>query len=260
MIEPAGTQLWADVVWRSGWRVQRRFDDRGHRLLDPRGRIVLRGDVNACEQTLYERAPQGAPEDHLVVLLHGLGRTRRALMRMDRTLTEAGFSTVRLDYPSTRKPIEAHAATLGSLLDRLQNPGRLSFVTHSLGGLVVRQLFTVDAPWRDAFHRIVMLAPPNRGASLARSLDQGGLIRSILGPSYAQIAGGFAETLPTPDVPFAIYAGDAAGVSGDGLLTVDETRLEGAALHEVVPALHTFIMNHPAVLEGTVRFLAASPE
>ncbi len=43
MIEPAGTQLWADIRWRDGWRVQRRFDGTAARLLEPGGRVVLRG-------------------------------------------------------------------------------------------------------------------------------------------------------------------------------------------------------------------------
>jgi triacylglycerol lipase len=133
-------------------------------------------------------------------------------------------------------------------------------VTHSLGGLIVRQLFTLDAPWRPIISRIVMLAPPNRGASLASALDKGGVLRGVMGPSYAQIAEGFAETLPVPDVPFAIFAGDAPGVPGDGLLTVDETRLDGAAEHHVVPVIHTFIMNHPAVIRGTTAFLSAAPD
>jgi hypothetical protein len=201
----------------------------------------------------------GAPADHVVVMLHGLGRTRRSLARMDRALTDAGFTTVRVNYPSTRKPIEGHAAGVAKLLDEMPTPRKLSFVSHSLGGLVIRQLCTYEAPWREAMSRIVMLAPPNRGASLASMLDKGGVIRSILGPSYVQIAEGFAETLPVPDVPFAIYAGDAPGVPGDGLLLVDETRLEGAAEHHVVPVVHTFIMNHPEVIRGTTAFLSAAP-
>lgn len=200
------------------------------------------------------------PADHLVVMLHGLGRTRRSLARMDRALTREGFTTVRLDYPSTRRPIEGHAAAVAELLDRTPTPTKLSFVSHSLGGLVIRQLCTYDAPWRSAMSRIVMLAPPNRGASLASTLDKGGVIRGILGPSYVQIAQGFAESLPVPDVPFAIFAGDAPGVPGDGLLTVDETRLDGAAEHHVVPAIHTFIMNQPEVIRGTIAFLAATPD
>lgn len=204
--------------------------------------------------------PQQA-SDHLVVLLHGLGRTRHSLARMDRALSRAGFATLRLGYPSTRKPIEDHAAQVSAALQARPIPNNLSFVSHSLGGLVIRQLFAFDAPWRQAVRRIVMLAPPNRGASLAATLDKGGILRSVLGPSFVQIADGVADTLPIPDVPFAIFAGNAAGSRGDGLLTVDETRLAGAAEHHVVRAIHTFIMNHPSVIRGTTTFLsAAAPE
>ncbi|KPK55220.1 MAG: hypothetical protein AMJ63_00060 [Myxococcales bacterium SG8_38_1] len=201
-----------------------------------------------------------APADHLVVLLHGLGRTRHSLARMDRALTNAGFTTLRLGYPSMRQPIEQHAAAVAKRLDEIPTPNKLSFVTHSLGGLVVRQLCTLDAPWRAAMSRIVMLAPPNRGASLASALDKGGVLRGVMGPSYGQIAEGFAKTLPVPDVPFAIFAGDVPGVPGDGLLTVEETRLEGSAEHHVVPVIHTFIMNHPEVIRGTTAFLRAAPD
>ncbi len=200
-----------------------------------------------------------AGPDHLVVLLHGLGRTPRSLSRMDRALSAAGFETLCLGYRSMREPIEQHASEVATRLAELPSPRKLSFVSHSLGGLIVRQLFALDAPWRSTMSRVVMLAPPNHGASLASALDRGGLLRNIMGPSFGQIADGFAETLPIPDVPFAIFAGDIAGRMGDGLLRVEETRLEGAAAHHVVPAIHTFIMNHPTVIRGTTAFLRAAP-
>lgn len=205
----------------------------------------------------------GIPADHLVVLLHGLGRTSRSLARMDRALRTAGFSTLSLSYPSMRQSIEQHAATVAERLDAVPTPKKLSFVTHSLGGLVVRRLFAIDAAdasWRAAISRIVMLAPPNKGASLASMLDRGGVVRGIMGPSYVQIAEGYAETLPIPNVPFMIYAGDAPGVPGDGLLRVEETKLDGAFEHHVVPVIHTFIMNHPTVIRGTTAFLRAAPD
>ncbi|MBT8469155.1 MAG: alpha/beta hydrolase [Deltaproteobacteria bacterium] len=260
MIEPPGSQFWADARWRDGWRLQRHLDGQACRLLNPAGRIVCRGSWAKCTGALEEARPQAAPIDRLVVLLHGLGRTRRSLARLDRALQEAGFTTARLDYPSTRRSIQDHAATLAELLDHIPTPKRLSFVSHSLGGLIVRQLLRYDAPWRAAVDRIVMIAPPNRGASLAGSLDKGGVMRGILGPSYGQIAEGFAVTLPVPEVPVAIFAGDAAGVPGDGLVTVDETRLEGASEHHVVPAIHTFVMNHPSVVRGAVSFLGGAPD
>lgn len=260
MIEPAGTQLWADVRWREGWRVQRRFDGNAARLLAPNGRVALRGPESECERLLEERAPALDTADHLVVLLHGLGRTRRSLARMDLALRQAGFTTARLDYPSTRLRIERHAAGVAELLDHIPTPAAISFVTHSLGGLIVRQLLTYDAPWRGAVSRIAMIAPPNQGASLAHTLDKGGVLRGILGPSYRQIAEGFAAELPPPDVPVAVFAGDAPGVPGDGLVAVEETWLPEMAEHHVVPAVHTFIMNHPEVIRGAVSFLSGAPD
>lgn len=260
MIEPPGTQLWADTRWRDGWRVQCRWDADVSRLLDPAGRIVCRGSLTECERALEEAHSAPAPADHLVVLLHGLGRTRRSLARLDRALAQAGLTTARLDYPSTRRPIQEHAATVADLLDHIPVPRKLSFASHSLGGLIIRQLFSYDAPWRSAIERIVMVAPPNQGASLAASLDKGSVMRGILGPSYGQIAQGFATTLPVPDVPVAIFAGDVAGVPGDGLLTVDETRLDGMSAHHVVPAIHTFVMNHPTVIRNATSFLSGAPD
>lgn len=260
MIEPAGTQLWADTRWRDGWRLQRRWDAKSSRLLDPSDHVVCRGSFEECERALDRALPSPSPADHLVVLLHGLGRTRRSLVRLDRALIDAGFTTARLDYPSTRRPIEDHAVAIADLLDHLPTPRKLSFASHSLGGLIVRALFGHRAPWRSAVARIVMMAPPNQGASLAATLDKGVVMRGILGPSYAQIAGGHAKTLPVPDVPVAIFAGELARLGGDGLVTVDETRLEGMAEHHVVPAIHTFVMNHPAVIRRTVSFLSGPPD
>ena len=260
MIEPVGTQLWADTRWRDGWRVQCRWDSGACRLINPAGRVVKRGSLPDCERGLDEARPEASVADHLVVLIHGLGRTRRSLSRLDDALQDAGFTTARLDYPSTRRPIEDHAATIAGLLDHLPPPRKLSFATHSLGGLIVRQLLGYDTDWRPALSRIVMIAPPNQGASLARSLDKGAALRTILGPSFGQIADGFASTLPVPEVPFAIFAGDAPGVPGDGLVALEETRLDGAAEYHVVPAVHTFVMNHPTVISGTVSFLSGAPD
>lgn len=260
MIEPFGTQLWADIRWRDDWRVQRLWNDQRSRLLNPDGRTVHRGTLAECETALEEAAPPSSPAEHLVVLLHGLGRTRRSFASLDDALTKVGFATARLDYPSTRSTIEEHAARIADLLDHIPAPRRLSLVGHSLGALVSRQLFAHEGPWRDSMARIVMLAPPNRGALLAHSLDRGGVLRKVLGPSFAQIAAGRATVLPVPDVPVAIFAGNAVGDLGDGLVRVEETRLDAMAQHRVVPTIHTFIMNHPEVIRGVVSFLRAAPD
>jgi hypothetical protein len=258
MIQRAGTQFWADVRWRDGWRVQSHSELRVSRLLDPSGQVKQRGSLAGCERGLDRLRPVEKGPEHLVVILHGLGRTRYSMRRIDRALADTGAATARLDYPSTRRTIQEHAGTVAALLDHVPTPAKLSFVTHSLGALIVRELLGHDASWRPSLHRVLMLAPPNQGASLARTLDNA-LLRTAMGPSFAQLVEGIASTLPVPDAPISIFAGRVGNTHTDGLVTIEETKLEGMTEHHVVPSIHTFVMNHPAVIERAVSFLGATP-
>ena len=255
MIPHVGSQLWADVRWRNGWRIQSHVSLPLSRLLDPRDEAQRHGTLQECERALQRLAPSSPHPRDLVVVLHGLGRTRYSMRRLDRALTSSGFTTARLDYPSMRAPIEQHARQVAEVLNHLERPERLSFVTHSLGGLVVRKLFDTDPPWLPALHRVVMLAPPNQGAVSARTLDNPAL-RTIMGPAFKQIADGVAKSLPIPAAPVGIVAAEIGRTGTDGLVTVEETKLDGMAAHWVVPGLHTFVMNQPAAIERAVDFLA----
>jgi hypothetical protein len=68
-----------------------------------------------------------------------------------------------------------------------------------------------------------------------------------------------ADTVAPPNQGAALVGG-ASGVPGDGLVSVAETRLEGSTEHHLVPAIHTFLMNHPAVIRGAVSFLGRAPD
>ncbi len=258
MIQGAGTQLWGDVRWRDRWRIQSHSELPVSRLLDPTGDVRLRGSLIDCERAMDRLCPVANAPEHLVVLLHGLGRTRYSMRRLDRALAP-GVTTARLDYPSTRRTIGEHAQTLSTMLDHVPTPTKLSFVTHSLGGLIVRDLLGREGSWRSSVHRILMLAPPNQGAALARSLDTA-VLRAVMGPSFGQLVEGIATDLPVPAEPTSIFAGRVGNTQTDGLVTIEETKLEGMAEHHVVPSIHTFVMNHPAVIARAVTFLGATPD
>ncbi|MDA1114700.1 MAG: lipase, partial [Planctomycetota bacterium] len=72
-----------------------------------------------------------------------------------------------ISYPSTRRPIEAHAQQLAEVLEHLEGYSKVSFVTHSLGGIVVRRLLADRGAWMQSkqVERLVMLAPPNQGSA-----------------------------------------------------------------------------------------------
>ena len=75
-----------------------------------------------------------------VVLLHGLARSAGAMETMQQALTDAGYHTVNVDYPSRKHAIEALAPmvippALAQCLEKQTDV--IHFVTHSMGGILL---------------------------------------------------------------------------------------------------------------------------
>ncbi len=264
-----GRQLWADLEWRAGWRIQRHVWTGHHRLLDGGGVRRAWGSLEACRGALDEQAAKvavGPRSERLVVLVHGLGRTRFSWGGMQAALEAEGFQVLDLAYPSTRGGIEEHAAGLAQLLNRLEGVREVSFVTHSMGGIVVRALFAREDPWREriTLGRIVMLAPPNQGARAAEVAGHIALVATVLGPALAELEPGRPCSLPVPPAPVLILRGERARGLGwmpwlpgadDGIVAAEESRLEGASERAIAPCIHTCLPQHRGAVAATVRFL-----
>jgi len=81
------------------------------------------------------------------VLLHGLARTSGSMNKLGIALNTAGWSTANVDYPSREFPIAVLApAAVGEGVAACQRLGatRIDAVTHSLGGILMRQYFNKD--------------------------------------------------------------------------------------------------------------------
>ena len=185
---------------------------------------------------------------------------------------EGGFTWINVTYASTRDTIDAHAQALGQVVNEFNEAEEVNFVAHSLGNLVIRRYSVERAKvpthrQGPPLGRMVMLAPPNQGAQIAEKLHNNKLFQLVFGLSGKQLSGAWNEIeqrLAIPPFPFGIVAGGRGegGASNplltgddDLVVTVEETRLPGAADFLVVPTLHTFIMDDPKVRECTLRFL-----
>jgi triacylglycerol lipase len=208
------------------------------------------------------------PKKEYVLLLHGMGRTRFSMRKLESCLRGHGYETINIGYPSTSQPV---ACIAEDHLDRAvqccreDKAGKIHFVTHSLGGIVVRQyLQTHSVP---AGSRLVMLAPPNRGSEVAEFLKNFFLYRWLMGPA-GQVIGTSPNSLPHRLKPVAIEVGVIAGdrsinplfsllmkSSNDGAVSVESARLLEMKDFLVVPSNHTFIMRNPVVLRQVVHFL-----
>ena len=142
--------------------------------------------------------PDGAvkAKGDYVVLLHGMHRTRISMKRLEWQLKAAGYEVINKTYPSRFRPIEYLANNhLKDLLDEhITDPDRkVHFVTHSLGGIVVRQFFADNN--LPNLGRVVMLAPPNKGSELTDTFRKIPIYPYVMGPAAMQLGTEEAKAL-----------------------------------------------------------------
>jgi triacylglycerol lipase len=208
-----------------------------------------------------------SPPAH-VVLLHGLGRSRRSMGKMGRRLTAAGFRVHNLGYPSRQARIQCLAsACLPPALDACRREGaaRIHFVTHSMGGLLVR--WFLERTRVPEVGRVVMLSPPNGGSEVVDALARHRLFHVLLGPAAGQMGTdrhSLVRQLGPVNFELGVIAGDRAldpiGAfiipgADDGRVAVERARVAGMADFRVIHATHAFIMRHSDALHQTVCFL-----
>lgn len=269
-----GKQLWTDYAWRRGWRIQRNAITGHWRLLDDKNVRHASGSREDCQRALDQEQPDSSlPSQEAVVLLHGLGRSSASMRGLGEYLKNANQLTpIYFEYASTRSSISDHADAFADFVDSLPGDLRLHFVGHSMGNIVVRHWIgdlqrAARQPILDRIQAVVMLGPPNQGASIARQLAKTGVFGWIAGEGGMELGPGWSEfqkRLATPPCPFGIIAGklpesvlDNPLVSGAGdfVVSVEETQLEGATDVLVVPRIHSFLMDAPEVQAATARFL-----
>ncbi len=202
-----------------------------------------------------------------VVMLHGLGRTSVSLALLERRVRAAGYRVVMFDYPSTTEPFDHLVDSLGVVLRGCCSDGTspVHFVTHSMGGVLVRSYLTGAEEWVGG--RVVMLSPPNQGSEIIDAFGASPLLVAVVGPAGARLgtdSTGVVRELDPVDFELGVIAGDRSLVRlgswlipgpDDGLVGVESARVEGITDFLVVPANHTTIMNRRDVADAVISFL-----
>jgi len=224
--------------------------------------------LSACAIRPVEPDAVATAGNECVVLLHGLVRTSDSLVLMQKFLAAAGYKVENWSYPSREKRIELLAqeaipAAAGRCRDR--GIDRVNFVTHSMGGILVR--YYLEQQQIENLGRVVMISPPNHGSELVNFWSQVPGYGRLNGPAGYQL-GTDVDSLPLKLGPANFDVGVITGnkttniifslmIPGedDGKISVQSARLEGMADFLIVPAAHSLIMRDREVMQQVVNFL-----
>lgn len=225
--------------------------------------LLVMTTSSSAAATSSPRAPR-----ECVVLLHGVAMSGWVMQPIARALERDGYRVINLSYPSRRMPLEQLAGDF--LPNELERRGafaapRLHFVTHSMGGIVLRLYLRDGRPAN--LGRVVMLGPPNHGSPAADRAAQRAWMRGIMGVNLPRLgtgADGIVRTLGPANFEVGIIAGssllnpmfkgDMPGVH-DGVVTVESAQLEGMRDFRVVPHSHTVMLWRRTVIDDVCAFL-----
>lgn len=188
--------------------------------------------------------------------------------KIEEGLSRLGYKVTNVNYPSTKHRIEFLAdEILGEVVGQINNifPSKIHFVTHSMGGIVVR--YYLKHHKLPNLGRVVMISPPNQGSKLVDYLKNSYIFKKINGPSGMQLGtekGSLPLTLGPVDFELGVIAGNRSfdplyslilPGADDGVVSVERTKVIGMKDFLVVPHSHAFIMKSEDVIKQTIQFL-----
>lgn len=216
---------------------------------------------------LSEGFGETAPPEY-VVLLHGLARSKSSMAKLESHLSAKGYSVLNIEYPSRSKTIEELAGeVIPKAIERCRNNGakKIHFVTHSMGGILVRYYLKHYA--LSEIGRVVMLSPPNRGSEVVDKLGQTFIFKWINGPAGQQLGtdnDNLPKKLGAVDFDLGIITGDRSinpflsliiPGTDDGKVSVNNAKVEGMRDYIVIHATHPFIMKNRQAIKQAIHFL-----
>jgi len=206
--------------------------------------------------------------DQCVILLHGLARTTSSMSDLENAFRQRGYRVANIAYPSRDEPVQSLAPkAIEAGLEACDAGPRekVHFVTHSLGGILVRYYLS-ENEIADLGHT-VMLAPPNGGSEIVDNIADLPGFEYFNGPAGMQL-GANPQSIPSRLGPVNYSVGIIAGTwsmnpilsqylpdPDDGKVSVASTKVEGMADFIALPASHTFIMSNEKAIRQALAFI-----
>jgi hypothetical protein len=206
--------------------------------------------------------------DEPVVCIHGFLGAPWTMQCYAGAFEKEGVPVTNWGYPSRDKTIAAHAEDLVKELQIIASelPAHpIHFVTHSMGGLVLRAALNHPlCPEEAKVGKAVLLAPPNQGACWGRFLERFSFVkriakeeagRELMTEEDFEHLGQFPASIRVLVIAGDLSLNPLIPVPNDGTVTVEETYLTTPHEHAVVHAGHKGILINNEALSLTKAFI-----
>lgn len=228
--------------------------------------IVLILFLSGCfSEPSQERFPN--PEGEPVVVLHGILRNNKATYKIAKRISDAGYDVYNFSYPSRDYTLEELADYIDERIreNGLYEREQVNIVAHSLGGLIVRSYLNLKP--MDNVGRVVMICTPNQGSQIADGVKNSGIFKKIFGRAGQQLItdqNGMSCLSGIVYYDLGIIAGTKSfnpifssllPGKDDGVVSVENTKLEGMKDHITIPSLHGGALKRKDTAAQTIYFL-----
>lgn len=267
-----GCQFWEDVFFYQKWRIQRNFETKVCRLLDPWDIRRHQGSFESCRKAffkyieVYELPRQ---RGHMVIMLHGLFDSKNIFKPLWRATLNEGFMAAAINYPSSQKHLDSHVRQLDFFLNNLVDVQEVSFVSKGVGGLILRSLLRMqNRDWQKKLKigRIVQICPPNKGSKLFGKLSKYKAANMILGPMLSDAKPAKAAYIPNFPAEYEVGIIDCdsllkkalrllGGENPNTFFSGKEAHLDNAKEIVHIENWHSNPLKNPEIVRKTVHFL-----
>ena len=204
---------------------------------------------------------------HKVYILHGYAGSLLQMEKIYKGLKHEGYDAENYTYPSFKESIDSIGHDLYVKVKQ-ENYDTVSFVTHSMGGLIVRSMYQyLDTTSHFPFiFRFVMLAPPNKGTEMADFFSKS-YISSYLGPNVVLMktdSNSYTFKLPVPTCEVGLIVGIKGKKpwfnpfmkdDNDGTVTMKEAILGNEKEITTVKSMHILMPLKKKVVMLVNRFI-----
>ncbi len=194
----------------------------------------------------------------MIILVHALMRTHRSMYRLGRYLKKHGYEIYLYRYPSTKYKIAEHSTQLKLFIEDLLSKypdKKLSFVTHSLGGIITREaLSLLSEKHLSQCDRLIMLAPPSKGSYYPKLLLKFFPFLSHIIKPLAELSCDPESYVHKVSTPEKLKIGIIVG-KYDSITPPSSTKLKEQSDFIVINATHAFIMNNANARKAILQFL-----